>query len=436
MSRSPRARRHRLTAATAAACTAAALTAATALWNHDGGAAGAQLTSTQETATLSTWADIEQPEEATAVEDDFFQPPDPLPAGEPGDIIRAEPADAFTDALRVGRFPADVWRVMYLSTDALGEPMAVTATVMAPTAPWEGGGERPLVAYAIGTHGIGDHCAPSNGLEQGLEYEASLMERYVDDGYALVVTDYEGFGTPGDHTFMVGRSQGPAVLDSLRAATRLDEAGISPDAPMGVNGFSQGGGSAVWAAQLHPEYAPELPLVGVAAGAVPADLHQVAEFLDGGTYFSLMSLAAIGLSSAYPELPLEERMTDDGAELMDTLRDSCTVDAIPHGMFRTMDGITTAELLNSPEWQARLAENLPGGTAPTVPLFMYHSALDDAIPMGQAEELRDTYCAAGANVQWRRTYSGSHVMSLFIDHDRAHDWMADRFAGEPTNSTC
>ncbi|MCY9787176.1 lipase family protein [Nocardiopsis sp. EMB25] len=434
MSRTPRARRSRLTTATAAACTAAALTAATALWNHEGSVAEAGPVSA--TGALGTWGEIDQPEEGTAVEEDFFQPPDPLPAGEPGDVIRAEPADAFTDALRIGRFPADVWRVMYLSTDGLGEPMAVTATVMVPTAPWKGEGERPLLAYAIGTHGIGDQCAPANGLEQGLEYEASLMERFVDDGYALVVTDYEGFGTPGDHTFMVGRSQGPAVLDSLRAATRLDEAGIPADSPMGVNGFSQGGGSAVWAAQLHPEYAPELPLVGVAAGAVPSDLNQVAGFLDGGSYFSLVGLAAIGFSSAYPELPLEERMTEEGVELMDTLRGSCTVDAIPHGMFRSMDGITTSELLNSPEWQARLAENLPGETAPTVPLFMYHSALDDAIPIGQAEELRDTYCAAGANVRWRRTYSGSHVMSLFLDYDGAHDWMADRFTGEPANSTC
>lgn len=453
MPRQSRIRRARRTALPSAACAALALSVAAAAavsWNHDGVAeaepAAASvpvedgLTAAQQEEAeqvMESMADIEQPEEGlTPQEEAFYLPPDPLPAGEPGDVIRAEPAEAFKDPLRATPFPADVWRVMYLSTDSLGEPMAVTGTVMVPTAPWKGEGERPLVAHAIGTHGLGDQCAPSVGLSRGLEFEAPLMERIIGDGYAMVVPDYEGFGTPGVHTFMAGRSQGRAVLDSLRAATRLADADVPAGSPMGVSGFSQGGGAAVWAAQLHPDYAPELPLAGVAAGGVPADLYKVARSLEGGAYFSFLGFAAIGLDTAYPDLSLEEYLNEDGAALMEDLEDDCLVEALPKGMFTTLDEVTVSDPLETPRWRERLAENLPGGSAPTVPLYMYHSVLDDAIPIGQAAELRDRYCAAGVDLQWRRTYSGGHATSMYLDHQGAHNWMRDRLNGKPTRGTC
>ncbi|MBE3000044.1 hypothetical protein IDM40_15190 [Nocardiopsis sp. HNM0947] len=451
MTRTPRRRRPHLAWTAAATCTAGVLTAGASVALPSGestteagltdagqSTAGAPEESPGAVEADVLWDEIEQPaeEDLSPEDEDFFRPPDPLPEGEPGDIIRAEPAEAFTDALGVGRFPADVWRILYLSTDALGEPMAVSGTVMVPEEEWEGDGERPLVSYAIGTHGLGSHCAPSVGLEEGLEYEASMMEDVIDDGHALVVTDYEGLGTPNEHTYMVGHSQGAAVLDSLRAATRLSDAGIPETSPMGVTGFSQGGGSAVWAAEMHPEYAPELGLEGVAAGGVPADLDQVADHLDGSAYFTFLAFAAYGYNAAYPELPLEEHLTEEGREMLDEAGDLCMIEALPIGMFDSMDDLVTTDLLNTPEWQARLAENRPGGSSPEVPVYMYHSPEDDVIPVEQAEELRDAYCAAGAEVEWNSTGSGLHITSLFLDFPEANDWLGERFAGEPVDSTC
>ncbi|WP_280295038.1 lipase family protein, partial [Nocardia abscessus] len=43
-----------------------------------------------------------------------------------------------------------------------------------------------------------------------------------------------------------------------------------PDAPTVVTGFCGGAIASGWAAQLAPEYAPELNLVGAAFGGVPA----------------------------------------------------------------------------------------------------------------------------------------------------------------------
>ncbi len=63
----------------------------------------------------------------------------------------------------------------------------------------------PLIAYAIGTHGIGDDAAPSRLLSTGRDWEAGLMALVLARGNAVVVTDYQGLGTPGDHVYMVGR---------------------------------------------------------------------------------------------------------------------------------------------------------------------------------------------------------------------------------------
>ncbi|WP_017616574.1 lipase family protein [Nocardiopsis salina] len=381
---------------------------------------------------------LEQPEaDSPEADNEFYVPPEPLPDGEPGDVIRAEPYEPKVDPLGIGTFPAESWRVMYLSTDALGEPMAVTGTVMVPEADWEGEGERPLVSYAIGTHGLGSHCAPSVGLEQGLDYEAAFMKEVVDDGNALVVPDYEGLGTPDDHTYMVGSSQGAAVLDALRAATDLDEADeLTGETPMGITGFSQGGGAAVWAGQMHPEYAPELPLEGVAAGGVPADLDRVAENIDGGLYFTFLAFAAHGYNAAYPELPLEEHLNARGEFLFEKVSDGCMVDTLPLGVGKSMDDLLEIDLIGTPEWQARLEENKPGGTAPEAPLYLYHSTGDDVIPVDQAEEMRDAYCEAGATLEWHENRSGPHITSFLLDSGDARAWLGEQFAGEEAESDC
>lgn len=50
----------------------------------------------------------------------FYTPPDPLPSGAPGSLIRSEP---LPDALPAG---AQAWRILYLSTGLNGEPIAVS----------------------------------------------------------------------------------------------------------------------------------------------------------------------------------------------------------------------------------------------------------------------------------------------------------------------
>ncbi|NED64583.1 lipase, partial [Streptomyces sp. SID10244] len=60
-----------------------------------------------------------------------------------------------------GQWPGTAKRIMYTSSYQDGKPVATTGTVIEPTAPWRGKGQRPTVVVGPGTIGQGDQCAAS-----------------------------------------------------------------------------------------------------------------------------------------------------------------------------------------------------------------------------------------------------------------------------------
>ena len=84
--------------------------------------------------------------------------------------------------------------IMYRSTSAKGEPVAVSGVVSVPEGEPPAGG-WPVISWGHGTTGTADRCAPSRSLvdEQTGVYAASMAQGtavLVDDGFAVVRTDY------------------------------------------------------------------------------------------------------------------------------------------------------------------------------------------------------------------------------------------------------
>lgn len=138
---------------------------------------------------------------------EFYTQPQPLPEGEPGDLIRFEPSRLVLEPSgQLGGYIATGTRIMYHSRDTRDRPIAVTGTYFEPDNPWPGEGPRPLIAFAAGTYGQGDQCAPSRLFNQGIHYsggfdltfnyEEGFVATMVARGFAVVVTDYEGLGLP------------------------------------------------------------------------------------------------------------------------------------------------------------------------------------------------------------------------------------------------
>jgi dienelactone hydrolase len=356
----------------------------------------------------------------------------------PGDPLRYRRVEVFTAPGSAPPAPVRAWQVLYRSTAAEGGPDTVSATVLVPEAAWAGGGPRPVIGYGVSTHGLGDRCAPSYALATGAELEVPLIGRALGRGWAVVVTDYEGLGTPGDHTYLVARSEGHAVLDAVRAALRLPDTGLAADAPVGLWGYSQGGGAVTAAAEQVPGYAPELRFVGVAAGGVPADLPAVARYLDGGPYFGLVAAMITGFGAAYPELNLPGSVVPPARDLLEFARNACADQfADPR-----LAGHRVAELLPGPdplgasELGVRFAGNRIGTVAPPMPVRLYVGQNDEFIPPAVVQQLAIDYCARGAPVQFE-TYPGSNHGDVgYGGAEAAVGWLADRFAGLPAPNTC
>src|SRR4051812_47407344 len=83
----------------------------------------AETTSTTDAASTTTTTT--GPEAYTGT--DFYTPPDPLPAGEHGALVRYQAEPDFSPG------GGTAYRVMYLSESLAGDPIAVTGTVIVPT---------------------------------------------------------------------------------------------------------------------------------------------------------------------------------------------------------------------------------------------------------------------------------------------------------------
>lgn len=371
---------------------------------------------------------------------DFYQAPTSFPANN-GDLIRQQPSSFFLDPLKLISSGANVTRVMYKSTNNQGKPIGVTGTVLMPQGSWIGFGPRPLVTVAPGTQGQGDSCAPSKLLAMGQEYEGLLVKGLLARGYAVAVTDYEGLGTDGVHTYLARQSQGNAVLDMARAALNLNIPGLTASTRVGIVGYSQGGGAAASAAELAASYAPELKLIGTYAGAVPADLQAVASNIDGGLYTGFLLYAVNGLAAA-EGFNVADYANAKGQATLAKAAQECLFTTLPSAAF-----LNTATLTNSGKKLSQLTtsgalkpildkQKLGVIGKPNAPVMVGQSLLDDVIPAKQAREFAKRWCAKGTTVEWASTLVPTHVGGYAALLPNLFGFLEGRVAGLPATNNC
>jgi len=368
----------------------------------------------------------------------FYDPPADVPAL-PGTVIRTEDAKFYLDPFRLIRAPAHVERVMYTSRDRLDQPIAVTGTVLTPRRPRSRRADRGLVAFAVGTQGLGDQCAPSRQLASGREYESAFIAGLIARGFNVVVPDYQGLGMRGTHTYMAREAQGHVVLDSLRAARELDNPDIPKDGPTAIMGYSQGGGAAASAAELGHEYAPELDLVGAVCGAVPADLRLLPTVLDGSAYFAFLGYALVGLAADY-RLDLQPLLNDRGNEVVAELEEQCTFESLRRYAFTrsatlTRDRRSFGEILRDEPFAAIVAEQEIGnGRFPRTETLVTHSRLDDVVPYECGRALAERWATLGAHVRLSTNYAPTHAGGALASYGAAFRFLSARFRRRPTRA--
>ncbi len=360
----------------------------------------------------------------------------PLSTSAPGTIISSQPVFFSTDLiLGLPDLTVQAWKIVYQSTDALGNPDQVSGTILVPITWWLTG-PRPILAFAPQTQGMADRCAPSVTMPKGSYLEASLIKSALNKGWAVAQTDYQGLGTPGVHTYAIKDSNGRAVLDVARAAMRLSSAHLSTSAPVVIWGYSEGGQAATAAGELQPSYAPELKLKGVAAGGVPADPVICGNYLNGSLFMSFFMYSMLGLDAAYPELQLQNYLNDAGKAAFAAVGNSCDIDGLLLYPFHTFSEFVTTDPTQTLAWGTRIMQQKLGSRVQPVPYYQYHADLDEVVPIGQAQTLHATYCSMGVKTVFATVSLSDHILGAYTGANDALNFLNDRLAGRTAPQSC
>lgn len=359
---------------------------------------------------------------------DFYEPPQPLPSEAPGTLIRAEAMEPFSEGTLA-------WRVLYVSQAVDGTPIAVSGMVAAPAGARPEGG-RGVVTWSHGTKGVVDRCAPSKGYRSGFHDFYDMAPELVADGFVAVSTDYEGLGTPGIHPYLVGPSEGRGVLDIVKAAQQIDEAGAGDRVV--IWGRSQGGHGALFAGEIAATWAPELDVLGVISAAPASEFAAIIQsgvFLPGARGFIWQ--LAIGFEAAYEELSIADVFTDEAQTEIAAL---LAEEACGSEFSEVAAGFEGAGFANSPldlpAWVTRLDENSPGNVPTDAPIWLIQGEDDMVVPVLLTNVLSERLCEVGNVVEYQVFPGYGHDDSTRQNISEMLAWTAARFAGEPAATTC
>ncbi|MDA9525546.1 lipase [Bradyrhizobium sp. CCBAU 11434] len=361
----------------------------------------------------------------------FYRWSETLPES-PGMLLRKEPMLAQPEITSA----ALAERILYTSSDFRWHAgiVPVSGTLYLPKGEPPAGG-WPVVAWAHGTLGISDACAPSwTGHKPR---DATYIQRWLENGFAVVATDYQGLGGPGPHPYLIWQAEGRSVLDGVRAALATYRDKLAPK--VFVTGQSQGSGAALGATVIAESYAPDVPLIAtVATGLVstfPDGPYKPPQTTAIGSpiYTSLMLLGG-SLPDGAPSA--DDLVSDKGKPILKAARENCSTEMRE---VAGRDGVTAENVYVEPMAQiiARLTPITDmKAVRLKVPLLLGTGLADSTlVPTRQYAEVA-ALCAAGNEVVWK-TYPGrTHNGGLIAAFPDALAFFRGMLAGQKPSSNC
>ena len=365
---------------------------------------------------------------------DFYRWSEPL-KGAPGRLLRTEP---LPDALALDNAARSV-RILYSSTDGLdGQTRIVVSGALfipkgaAPKGGW------PLLAWAHGTVGVADVCAPSwAGRSQR---DKTYLNFWLAQGYAVVASDYQGLGTIGAHPYLATRPEAYSVLDSVRAVQKGD---FGLARKVVLIGQSQGGGAAFATAGYTRTYAPELDVRGTVATGTPyfspeaqlalaaARPKEMVDPLLGYTFYAMSTLEQID-----PGFRIEDYLTDAGLPVARLAATAC----FPQMAKTIIDqGLTYNRAFKAdPTSHLKNAYDLMGYPTLAIPkpVFMGTGGKDRDVPAPMQLSLGADACKAGAVIEQHLYPALDHSGTVNGSSGDSSIFVRKAFAGEPIAGNC
>ena len=372
---------------------------------------------------------------------------------------------------------AEAWRIAYVSSDAMERKTLSSALVIAPTAAMPASG-RPIVTWAHGTTGIAQNCGPSQvfdpaqdlneynliGGTSWTDFGIPAATQFIQDGYVLVATDYQGLGAGGTHQYANAATNARDLINAARAVGSMGLSGSNRKVV--ANGWSQGGGAVIAAASLKDYIAAKgtafdgVDFVGFVALApqdvevlIPAGADSDAAaaekmiaglaqtFSDNVFNFAHYAMAMWAMPAAYPELQLTDIFTEDGAKtLTEIFSKKCMhagADTLSFNFGGTYKTLLKPQASNAQAWVKRLRDASVSKEPPIAPVVIYYGNKDVTNPPIMGQLYQTQKCAIGGNVT-RVQLPGdqNHFTTPPVSQPLYVPWVADRFAGKPLANGC
>ncbi len=364
----------------------------------------------------------------------FYNVSNVAPAG-PGTLVKNEPAPGGEPGTQASRF-------IYHSTDNNNRDQVVSGLYVKPSTPPPPGG-FPLITLAHGTTGTNRHCgislAPFEENTPGYYTYHSQIIPLVQQGYAVVATDYQGMGAPGDPSYLVGQIEGRNTLDAVRAVHNWQ-----PDVNKNktvIWGHSQGGHSSAFAAQIAHTYAPELQIQGAAVlapGLLPSLPLAVQSLISnpepsGQTGFVMMIAAS--WSQIYSnQMQPSTILTPDGVAKLPAVNEVCG-----NQVYDLFQKAPMSTFVNDPVpaiFYTLATENTPGSERIQMPIMMVQGMKDTTIIPQLTVAFNKQLCEMGNTVEFHVFPNDTHPGVVVGSQRLYREWIKDRFDGVPAPNTC
>jgi acetyl esterase/lipase len=354
--------------------------------------------------------------------------------GKPGSIIRVWPLEGGGPSV-IGS--ANALRFLYRSTGLNGEPIPVSGAIFIPSGPAPADG-RDVIAWAHPTSGVVPACAPSlmpdtAGMIWGL---AQMLSK----GYVVVATDYPGLGTSGIHPYLIGESEGRAVLDSVRAARALPDSGASNR--FAVWGHSQGGHAALYTGELAARYAPDLKLVGVAAAAPATYLVELFDADKASATGNDLTAMALLSWATLENLPVSGVVEPAAMPAFEKIARDCIESVAEYEAIDQAEKPLESERFlkidptDVEPWRGIMQRNSPGQSPAGAPVFIAQGTADTTVSPDVTKRFGKALCAQGTRVSFIDLPGVTHTFAARDSAGAALNWMTDRFRGAPAPSDC
>ena len=348
----------------------------------------------------------------------FYDTPDPLPPGKPGDLIRSAQFDEYD-------LPAEVnaLRIVYHSESAVGADIAVSGVILFPDAkpPAEG---WPIIAWAHSWTGVARSCAPS--LARNLQH-GPFLAMYVHLGYAVVATDYAGLGTASRSAFADIPSNASDVIYSVAAARRaLPQLGSRWVAL----GTGEGGMAVVGVAEIESGLHDPNYLGSVAISHLGNMKNLYAS--ESALTYKMPLFLAYGIKTTFPQFNVSDMLTPEAMSLYEKIGQGCDDGG---NQFEA-----SASAMLKPGWrtnsfvQKYFERNRLGLRPAKAPLLVIASEEESAI--NETAKIVGRLCKARDKVQFE-TISEPDFGRVIGDSARDQmAWIQSRFANAAPRDNC